>query len=104
MLLRVHVDIRVIATTNVSLAAMVERGQFRGDLYYRLNVIPLSLPPLRERREDIPFSPGILPRNMRAQHRAMPPRLHPDFLERLQSHPGPAMCASWRISCGAFSP
>ncbi len=41
----VHVDIRVIATTNVSLATMVERGDFRGDLFYRLNVIPLSLPP-----------------------------------------------------------
>jgi len=47
------VNIRVVATTNVSLQRMVEEGKFRADLYYRLNVIPLSLPALRERREDI---------------------------------------------------
>ena len=85
-----HVDIRVIATTNVSLGAMVERGQFRADLYYRLNVIPLSLPPLRERREDIPVLARLLRREIfAAQHRTFPPRLHPDFLERLQSHSWP---------------
>jgi transcriptional regulator with PAS, ATPase and Fis domain len=83
----VKVDIRVIATTNVSLSAMVERGQFRGDLYYRLNVIPLSLPPLRERREDIP----ILAQHFAAKYavQSRPPRLHPEFLERLQSHSWP---------------
>jgi len=85
----IRVDIRVIATTNVSLAAMVERGQFRGDLYYRLNVIPLSLPPLRERSEDIPMLAQHFARKYAAQVRSNPPRLHPEFIERLQSHSWP---------------
>ena len=83
----VHVDIRVIATTNCPLEASVAEGRFRADLYYRLNVIPLALPPLRDRAGDIAEL---------AQHFAAlygtpgtQPRLSPDLLARLEQHTWP---------------
>ena len=83
------VNIRVVATTNVSLARLVDEGRFRADLYYRLNVIPLSLPPLRERREDIPALAEHFARQYAKQAGRPAPTLHPEFITGLQRQDWP---------------
>ncbi len=83
----VRVDLRVIATTNRQLSELVRDGKFRADLYYRLNVIPLSLPPLRERTGDVRelavHFAGLYSPHNRALH------LNESFLERLEQHRWP---------------
>jgi DNA-binding NtrC family response regulator len=85
----VHVNIRVVATTNASLGAMVEQGQFRSDLYYRLNVIPLCIPCLRERIEDIPALAHHFAEKFAAEAGGATPLLDQSFLESLQAHRWP---------------
>ena len=82
-------DIRVVATTNVSLNKMVEEGKFRADLYYRLNVIPLTLPPLRERREDVPALADFFARQFAVRSNRPAPALDPEFVTGLQRQPWP---------------
>jgi len=82
-----RVDLRVIATTNRPLAQMVREGSFRADLYYRLNVIPLALPPLRERREDIRELAEHFVRLYAPPGRSL--RLTPGLIERLEAQAWP---------------
>lgn len=85
----IPVNLRVIATTNASLTSMVERGTFRSDLYYRLNVIPLSIPPLRERGEDIPLLAAYFAQKFSKEFQRPEPDLSTGFLDRLQGHVWP---------------
>jgi two-component system response regulator PilR (NtrC family) len=84
----VEVDVRVIAATNRDLEAEVTRGAFRADLYYRLNVIELHLPPLRHRREDIPLLAEHFLRKFGVEH-GRAPRLAPEAMRRLESYDFP---------------
>jgi len=83
----VRVDIRVISTTNRSLQAAVAEGRFRADLYYRLNVIPVALPPLRERRGDVSELAWYFARLYCTPGSS--PRLSGELVARLESEPWP---------------
>jgi two-component system response regulator PilR (NtrC family) len=84
----VEVDVRVIAATNRDLEAEVARGAFRADLYYRLNVIEVSLPPLRHRREDIPLLAEHFLRKFGVEH-GRAPRMSAEAMRRLESYDFP---------------
>ena len=84
-----RVDVRVVAATNASLEELVEAGEFREDLYYRLNVLPIVLPPLRERREDIPALALFFLRRYAEQHKIPVSELTASVVTALQAHDWP---------------
>jgi two-component system, NtrC family, response regulator AtoC len=85
----IRVDIRVVAATHRNLSAMIEDGTFREDLYYRLAVVPLQIPALRERREDIPELIDALFKRAKDRHHLPNARLSPGVLQRLMSYRWP---------------
>ena len=85
----IQVDVRLIAATNVNLAERVRRGRFREDLFYRLNVVPVSTPPLRERPEDIPLLARHFLEKICRVEEIPEPELAPDTLANLQARPWP---------------
>lgn len=83
----VAVDFRLIAATNEDLVAKVQRGEFREDLYYRLNVFPIVVPPLRDRRDDIPALAEHFRRAFARASGVVPPPFADTFLDRIHDLP-----------------
>jgi len=103
----VRVDVRIIAATNVHLDEAVEAGEFRQDLFYRLSVFPIRLPPLRDRREDIPLLMRHFLDELAERHESEPPSVSPDAMRAILAYRWPgnvrqlrAMCERWVITHG----
>lgn len=101
---KVTVDVRIVAATNVRLKEAVAEGAFREDLYYRLNVFPILLPPLRERREDIPLLLRHFLSSAAREYGLTPPRVAADALSWIVQYDWPgnvrqlrALCERWVI-------
>jgi two-component system response regulator PilR (NtrC family) len=81
------VDVRILAATNEDLKVLTEQGRFREDLYYRLNVISLTLPPLRKRPEDVPLLVEHFLARFNAENGKSVQRVTPEVMERLMAYP-----------------
>jgi DNA-binding NtrC family response regulator len=84
-----HVDVRIIAATNRDLSEMVQQSSFREDLYYRLNVIPIELPPLRRRKSDIPDLVSFFLKRLARDNKRAEITIEPEAMELLLDYPWP---------------
>ncbi|MBF0178619.1 MAG: sigma-54-dependent Fis family transcriptional regulator [Magnetococcales bacterium] len=94
-----RVDVRVIAATNRDLATLVNEGGFRQDLYYRLQVVPLSLPPLRERGQDVALLANAFLQRFAVRHAVPAPFFSKDALRVMLGHPWPGNIRELRNLC-----
>jgi two-component system response regulator HydG len=85
----VEVNVRIVAATNRNLEEMIRRGEFREDLFYRLNVLPIQLPPLRDRKNDIEVLVGYFIEKFNQQHRKNITLLSPEAMDALKAHGWP---------------
>lgn len=85
----IKVDVRILAATNKNLDELIESNDFRADLFYRLNVIPFQIPPLRERLEDVPQLVENFNRKFSARYGKQPKIFHAQTIERLQNYTFP---------------
>ncbi|MFK7928780.1 MAG: sigma 54-interacting transcriptional regulator [Myxococcota bacterium] len=104
---KIHVDVRIVAATNVKLEQAVEEGDFREDLYYRLNVFPIFLPALRQRREDVPLLMRHFLDEIAQDYEIEPPSVSSEALQVILAYDWPgnvrqlrAMCERWVITHG----
>ncbi len=95
----IPIDVRVITGSKRNLQRMAEDGQFREDLFYRLNVVPIGLPPLRERREDIPLLTDHFLRRFFAGRGGDPPALSPVVRQAFQQHAWPGNVRELENAC-----
>jgi two-component system nitrogen regulation response regulator NtrX len=105
----IQVDVRVVAATNKNLAEEIQRGNFREDLYHRINVIPIHVPPLRDRREDIPLLADYFLKELAQENQAPPKTFTPQALEALSHQPWPGNVRElknfvWRVAVLTMSP
>jgi DNA-binding NtrC family response regulator len=94
----IKVDVRVVAATNRNLEEEVKKGKFREDLYYRLNVLPIALPPLRARADDIPRLADYFVDTYNTEFRKRVRRVAPETMKRLQSYGWPGNIRELRNS------
>ncbi len=95
----IHADVRVIVATNRSLEEMISEGRFREDLYYRLNVIAIEVPPLRDRPEDVELLAQIFVRTLALEHGLDAPRLHKSAIAALRTYGWPGNVRELRNLC-----